>query len=152
VVIVLFGNGVSLFGLGYFTPSIVAEFGYSANKTQLYTVPPFAIAFAATIISALVADRYKARGAVGIVCTFLSVIGFAIFYNSKTIGVRNTSLCFLITGVYATTPCLIPWLANNTAAHTRRVTVVVFRFMSTNAGGIVSTGFTQKIRLRTIYI
>jgi predicted MFS family arabinose efflux permease len=92
VVLVLFGNGVSLFGLAYFTPSIVAGFGYSANKTQLYTVPPFAIAFVATVISALVADRYKARGAVGIVCTLLSVIGFSMFYTSKTIGVRYTSL------------------------------------------------------------
>jgi hypothetical protein len=56
-----------------------------------------------------------------------------MFYTSKTIGVRYTSLCFLIT-----------WLANNTAAHTRRVTVVAIGFMSTNAGGIVSTWLYPK--------
>jgi hypothetical protein len=39
LVLILFCNGVSLFGLAYFTPSIVAGFEYSANKTQLYTVP-----------------------------------------------------------------------------------------------------------------
>jgi len=144
VVLVLFDNGGSLFGLAYFTPSIVAGFGYSANKTHLYTVPPFAIAFVATVISAIVADRYKARGAVGIACTLLSVIGFAMFYTSKTIGARYTSLCFLITGVYATAPCLITWLANNTAAHTRRVTAVAIGFMSTNASGIVSTWLYPK--------
>jgi len=81
---------------------------------------------------------------VGIVRTFLSVIGFAMFYTSKTIGVRYTSLCFLITGVYATAPCLITWLANNAAAHTRPVTAVAIGFMSTNAGGIVSTWLYPK--------
>jgi predicted MFS family arabinose efflux permease len=144
VVLVLFSNSVSFFGLAYFTPSIIAGFRYSANKTQLYTVPPFAIAFVATIISALVADQYKAQEAVSIVCTLHSVISFASFSTSKTIRVRYASLCFLITGVYATAPCLITWLANNTAAHTRRVTTVAIGFMSTNAGGIVSAWLYPK--------
>lgn len=73
LVLVLFCNGVSLYGLAYFTPSIVAGFGYSPNKTQLYTVPPFATAFVATVIGALIADRYKARGTVAIFSTTLQI-------------------------------------------------------------------------------
>lgn len=144
LVLTLFCNGVSLFGLAYFTPSIVAGFGYSANKTQLYTVPPFAVAFVATVIGALVADKYKARGAVALFTTSLSVIGFAVFYTSKTIGVRYFSLHMLITGVYATAPCLITWLSNNAAAHTRRATAVALGFIATNLGGIVSTWIFPK--------
>jgi predicted MFS family arabinose efflux permease len=139
LVLVLFCNGVSLFGLAYFTPSIVAGFGYSANKTQLYTVPPFAVAFVSTVIGALISDKYRARGAVALFSTSLSIIGFAMFYTSKTIGVRYTALFFMITGVYSTAPCLIAWLSNNTAAHTRRATAVALGFIATNAGGIVST-------------
>jgi MFS family permease len=139
LVLVLFCDGVSLYGLAYFTPSIVAGFGYSATKTQLYTVPPFAIAFVATVIGALVADGYKARGAVAMFSTVLSIIGFAMFYTSETIAVRYTSLFFMITGVYSTAPCLITSLSNNSAAHTRRATAVALGFISTNLGGIVST-------------
>jgi MFS family permease len=83
LVLILFCNGVSLFGLAYFTPSIVAGFGYSANKTQLYTVPPFAMAFVVTVIAALVSDKYRARGAVAFVATSLSVAGFAVFLHQQ---------------------------------------------------------------------
>jgi len=144
LVLILFCNGVSLFGLAYFTPSIVAGFGYSANKTQLYTVPPFAMAFVVTVIAALVSDKYRARGAVAFVATSLSVAGFAVFYTSKTVAVRYVSLHMLITGVYATAPCLIAWLSNNSAAHTRRATAVAMGFMATNLGGIVSTWLYPK--------
>jgi predicted MFS family arabinose efflux permease len=144
LVLTLFCSGVSLFGLAYFTPSIVAGFGYSANKTQLYTVPPFAIAFVATVIGALIADKYRARGAVAFVATSLSVAGFAVFYTSKTVAVRYVSLNMLITGVYTTAPCLITWLSNNAAAHTRRATAVALGFMATNLGGIVSTWIYPK--------
>ena len=50
LILVLF---CSFFGLTYFTPSIVAGFGYSPNKTQLYTVPPFAVVFVSTVIDVL---------------------------------------------------------------------------------------------------
>jgi predicted MFS family arabinose efflux permease len=138
LVLILFCNGISLFGLAYFTPSIVTGFGYSTNKTQLYTVPPFAMAFVVTVIAALVSDKYKARGAVAFVATSLSMASFAVFYTSKTVVVRYVSLHMLITGVCATVLCLIAWLSNNSAAHTRRATAVAMGFMATNLGGIVS--------------
>jgi predicted MFS family arabinose efflux permease len=144
LVLILFCNGISLFGLAYFTPSIVTGFGYSTNKTQLYTVPPFAMAFVVTVIAALVSDKYKARGAVAFVATSLSVASFAVFYTSKTVVVRYVSLHMLITGVCATVLCLIAWLSNNSAAHTRRATAVAMGFMATNLGGIVSTWLYPK--------
>lgn len=126
LVLILFYKRVSLFGLAYFTPSIVASFRYSANKTQLYTAPPFAMAFIVTVIAALISNKYRARGAVAFVATSLSVAGFAVFYTSKTVAVRYVSLHMLITGVYATAPCLIAWLSNHSAAHTRRATAVLW--------------------------
>lgn len=114
--IALFCNGTSLFGLAYFTPSIVQGMGYGSTRTQLLSVPPFAIAFVATLISASVADRYKARGLTAIATTLLSLIGFAIFFESRTIAARYVALCFMITGVYSTAPSLISWIPNNVAS------------------------------------
>jgi hypothetical protein len=39
VFICLFGNGVTLYGLAYFAPSIVGGLGYGRIDTQLYSVP-----------------------------------------------------------------------------------------------------------------
>lgn len=114
--IALFCNGTSLFGLAYFTPSIVQGMGYGSTMTQLLTVPPFAIAFVATLISAFVADRFKARGLASIATTLLSLIGFAIFFESRTVATRYVALCFMITGVYSTAPSLISWIPNNVAS------------------------------------
>ena len=142
--IALFCNGSSLFGLAYFTPSIVQGLGYGQTRTQLLTVPPFAIAFFVTMVSAYMADRYKARGITAICTTLLAVVGFALFLEGETIAVRYTALCFMITGVYATAPSLISWVPNNTAAHIRRATAVALGFIMTNAGGIVSTWIYPK--------
>jgi hypothetical protein len=67
-----------------------------------------------------------------------------MFYTCKTIAVRYTSLFFLITGVFSTVPCLVAWLSNNTAAHTRRATAVALGNIAVNAGGIVSTWIYPK--------
>lgn len=135
----LFCNGTCLFGLANFTPSIVQSLGYQGTRTQLLTVPPFAIAFVATMISAFLADRYKARGITAICTTCISIAGFALFYQSTSVAGHYTALCLMITGIYSTSPSLISWIPNNTAAATRRATAVAMGFISTNTGGIVST-------------
>lgn len=142
--IALFCNGTSLFGLAYFTPSIVQGLGYGGTMTQLLSVPPFAVAFFVTMISAFLADRYKARGLTAICTTCLAVAGFALFYGSDTIASRYTALCFMIAGIYATAPSLISWVPNNTAAHIRRATAVAMGFIMTNIGGIISTWIYPK--------
>ncbi|KAJ5382489.1 hypothetical protein N7517_000400 [Penicillium concentricum] len=138
-VLMLFCSGVCLFGLAYFTPSIVNGFGYSTTKTQLLTVPPFVSAFIVTLVMAYVSDRYRQRGIAAMVTWAIAIIGVCIFYKGRSMAVRYTSLFLMITGVYATAPSLISWVPNNTAAHTRRATAIAMAFISTNTGGIVST-------------
>jgi predicted MFS family arabinose efflux permease len=135
----LFCNGTSLFGLANFAPSIVRSMGYEGTKLQLFTVPPFAIAFFATMISAYAADRYRARGVTAICTSLLAVAGFALFLWSKSVAAHYTALCLMITGIYSTSPSLISWMPNNTAAGTRRATAVALAFVSSNSGGILST-------------
>lgn len=95
--VALFSNGCTLFGLAYFTPSIVATFGYSIVRTQLLTVPPFAVAFVGeyryaarskrtelilwpvTMVTAYLSDKYKRRGFGAIATSILAVAGYAVF-------------------------------------------------------------------------
>lgn len=46
VFIMFFMLGTTLYGLALFLPTIVAALGFSANRTQLLSVGPFATAFA----------------------------------------------------------------------------------------------------------
>lgn len=136
---ILFSSGVCLYGLAYFTPTIVQAMGYSNTKTQLLTVPPYVSAFGVTMITAYVADRYRQRGACAFATTLLSLVGAAMTLKGRSIGVRYTALILLITGVYSSAPCLISWVPNNSAGHVRRATAVALAFISTSAGGILST-------------
>ncbi|PGH28378.1 hypothetical protein GX50_08886 [[Emmonsia] crescens] len=136
---VLFCNGANLFGLSYFTPSIVQALGYSPTRTQLLTVPPFACAFVATMIAAYFADRYKQRGITAICTSIIALIGAGLALKARSIASRYTSIFLLVTGIYATAPSLISWVTNNTAGHVRRATAIAMVFVSTNSGGIVST-------------
>jgi hypothetical protein len=45
----------------------------------------------------------------------------------------------MITGIYSTSPGLISWLPNNSAASTRRATAIAMGFVCSNSGGILST-------------
>ncbi|KAG6843992.1 hypothetical protein H0H87_010883, partial [Tephrocybe sp. NHM501043] len=68
--VIFFFDGVLVYGLAYFTPSIVAGLGYTNAKAQLFSVPPFAAAFI---------DRYKCRGYVSMFAGVLATIGFAMY-------------------------------------------------------------------------
>ena len=139
-----FCSGACLFGLAYFTPSIVQALGYSQTKTQLLTVPPFAIGFIVSLIAAYLSDRYQHRGLAGIATTLIALVGAVMTLKGRSMGVRYSALCLLITGIYATAPSLISWTPNNTAGYVRRATATAFIFVWTNSGGIVSTWIYPK--------
>ncbi|KAG6379676.1 major facilitator superfamily domain-containing protein [Boletus reticuloceps] len=134
-----FLSGALLIGLAYFEPTIVAGLGFAGNHAQLMSVPPYAVTFVLSIISAFVSDHFQCRGYVVILCSLLQVIGFSIFYASRSNHVRYASLFFSVTGAFCTVPAQNAWLTNNSAPHTRRATAVAIAFTMAELGGILST-------------
>jgi len=137
--VIFFLDGAILYGLAYFTPSIVQGLGYTAARTQLFSVPPFAVAFVVTMISAYLSDKYHCRGLVSMFCGVLCIIGFAMYLASNSLKVKYGSLFFSVTGTYCAAPALSTWSANNAAPHTRRATAIAIGFIMTNSGGILAT-------------
>jgi len=137
--VVLFCDGTVLYGLAYFTPSIVQGLGYTAARAQLMAVPPFATAFVVATICAYFSDRYRCRGLVMVLSSIMCAIGFAMFLGSTKHSVQYGSLFFSIPGTYIAAPTLTTWLANNAAPHTRRATAIAIGFILTNSGGILAT-------------
>ncbi|KAL3460954.1 major facilitator superfamily domain-containing protein [Aspergillus heterothallicus] len=141
---ILFCSGTCLFGLAYFSPSIVQAMGYGNTRTQLMTVPPYAVAFVVTMCTAYIADRYRQRGVCAFVTTALALVGAAMMLNGRSVAVRYTALILLVTGIYAAAPCLISWVPNNSAGHVRRATAVALGFICTSSGGVMSTWIYPK--------
>ncbi|KAK0495821.1 major facilitator superfamily domain-containing protein [Armillaria luteobubalina] len=137
--VLLFFAGAILFGLAFFTPSIVQSLGYTAARSQLMTVPPFAVAFVFSMTTAYLCDKYPIRGLVCIVTSVMSLIGFIMFLTSSSATTRYGSLFLTIPSVYTSTPTLGSWNASNSAPHVRRATAIAVGFMVTSAGGLLST-------------
>ncbi|KAI0301014.1 MFS general substrate transporter [Multifurca ochricompacta] len=134
-----FFNGVTLFGLANFIPTIVNSLGHSPNLTQLLTVPPYACSFVFNFLSAYFCDKYKSRGVTATFCALIAGAGYAIFLGSDNKKVEYGSLYLQIVGVYGTTPCLSTWATNNVQPHYRRATAVAIVLVMANFGAIVST-------------
>ncbi|KAH9018663.1 major facilitator superfamily domain-containing protein [Lactarius pseudohatsudake] len=79
----MFFSGATIYGLAYFTPTIVNALGHSPNRTQLLTVPPYACSFVFSIVSAYFSDKYKCRGLTSTVCALIAAIGYAMFLGAS---------------------------------------------------------------------
>ncbi|KZS96722.1 MFS general substrate transporter [Sistotremastrum niveocremeum HHB9708] len=134
----LFAGGTTLFGLTYFAPSIVNSLGHSANRSQLLTVPPYAVAFVVSIIASYLSDKYRQRGITLIGCSILMLVGYSMFLGSSNKHVDYGSLILQVTGTYTAAPAISAWVANNFQPHYRRATAISWAFMITNCGGIIS--------------
>jgi MFS family permease len=78
IAVISFCNGVIISGLAYFTPSVVQSHRYDTTKTQLLSAPPYAIAFAPTMVVAQFADRRHQRGLAAVSILSLAIVGYAL--------------------------------------------------------------------------
>ncbi|KAK0221360.1 major facilitator superfamily domain-containing protein [Armillaria fumosa] len=150
--VTFFFSGALLYGMAYFTPSIVQSLGYTAARAQLMSVPPFAAAFALSLTSAYFCDRHHIRGIVIVVSNICALVGFIIFLTSSSVKTQYGSLFLSISGVYTSTPTLSTWNAMNSAPHVRRATAIAIAFMMTNAGGILSTWLLGSLSTAPKYV
>ncbi|WAQ87751.1 hypothetical protein PtA15_8A657 [Puccinia triticina] len=127
--------------LAYFTPTskyFLFEFGYSPSATQLFSVPPFALAFLFLLGLSYWSDSRQSRGVACSISAALSIIGFAIFYASGQEKVRYGSLFLSVPGAYGVGPSLAAWTADNSEPHMRKATAIALGTMVANSGGLFS--------------
>jgi MFS family permease len=70
------GTGVA--SMAYFAPTIIEGLGYSDLQAQLFTVPPYGIAYAITILLAWFSDCFKSRGIVASCSCAMASIAFIV--------------------------------------------------------------------------
>lgn len=70
-----------LYSFGLFLPTIIKGLGYEANRAQLFTVPPYAVAAVVTVIVAFLSDRLRRRGVIMLFTLPIAIIGYAAIAN-----------------------------------------------------------------------
>lgn len=64
--------------VSFFLPTIISGLGFQGLSAQLFTVPPYAIAFVVMTLVAWQADKRRSRSWAALVCFVLSGVGFVV--------------------------------------------------------------------------
>lgn len=135
------GCDMPLYGFSLFLPTIINNLGWSTSvvRSQLMSVPPYAVAAIFTVLIGYIADRTRARGLCNILVSLLGVAGFSMLLGSANPAVQYAGTFLGALGIY---PCIsntITWVANNVEGVYKRGVVLGFVIGWGNINGIVSS-------------
>jgi hypothetical protein len=69
----------------------------------------------------------------------IAIIGYAAIANIDSPRVQYGMTFLMATGQYASVPCILVWLSNNSAGHYKRATTSAMQLAIANAGGFVAS-------------
>lgn len=129
-----------IFSLAYFMPSIVKGINddYTTVESMLMSCPPFAVSFAFSLIIAVVSDRTRQRYFCMVACYLLCIVGLAVALGCNDSMTRYGGIIMVTSGGYAGPPCLLAWIANNTAGHYKTATALAMIIILDNCSGLAS--------------
>ncbi|KAJ5101437.1 hypothetical protein NUU61_003659 [Penicillium alfredii] len=130
-----------LYSFGLFLPTIIQNLGFAkdANEVQLWSVIPYAVAAVLTVFVAVISDRLHLRGVVMLITLPIAIVGYAAIANIDSPRVQYGMTFLMATGMYASVPCILVWLSNNSAGHYKRATTSALQLTIANCGGFVAT-------------
>ncbi|ORX36921.1 major facilitator superfamily domain-containing protein [Kockovaella imperatae] len=116
--LVYMGLSLSLGSVSGFLPTIIKSLGYSAAQAQLFTVPPYAVAFVGTLSVSFLSDRYRSRGIPIAGLAIASAVGFAILIAvPHNMAVRYFAVFPTVLGVFSVGPLMMTWATNTAGSH-----------------------------------
>ncbi|KAI1376798.1 MFS general substrate transporter [Hypoxylon crocopeplum] len=135
-----FGLIVPAYGYAFFAPTIISTYHYNAIQTQLYSVPPWAVSFAFSLLTAVFSDWSRHRAAFALAPLALSLAAFATLLKiHDNTPVQYAMLCFVTMGTYSVLPITVCWFSMNLGGHHRRAIGTAWQIGFGNIGGIIAT-------------
>ncbi|CEL03727.1 hypothetical protein ASPCAL04873 [Aspergillus calidoustus] len=131
------GTGVA--SLGYFAPTIIEGLGYSDLRAQLFTVPPYGIAYPVTLLLAWLSDRLKTRGLIATCSSGAACIAFIIqaCLPADAFTARYAFLCISTIGVFGGLPSLNAWVGDNVRNTTAASLTIALNIAFSGPGQII---------------
>ncbi|TVY17643.1 MFS transporter prlL [Lachnellula arida] len=113
--VIYFGISVPFSSLSLFTPSITAGLGYKNLNAQLFTVPPYAVAYVVTILVSWSADHFNARALHSAVFATIGAVGFmaSALLPAHSYSARYGCLIVAASGAFSCIPPLLGFLSSN---------------------------------------
>ncbi|KAF2154446.1 major facilitator superfamily transporter [Myriangium duriaei CBS 260.36] len=133
-----FGVFTSVYSFSFFLPTIIKALGYTNNKAQLMTVPPYVVACFFCISTGYFTDRFQSRGVTLICYNLIAITGLIMLVASHNNHVKYAGTFFFAVGVYSNTPNCMAWNSNNVGPSTKRSIAIAMQAMVGNFGGILS--------------
>ncbi|KAG6018352.1 hypothetical protein E4U41_003965 [Claviceps citrina] len=135
--------GVPLQSVTLFLPQIIQRLGYSAVKTNLYTVAPNVTGAAMLLVLAFASDLSRIRFPFIVLGFALTCIGFVVYASLADVHAQihvayfaNFIMCW---GTSAPSVLLSTWYSNNIAHEGRRVTLTSVAIPLGNVMGLVAS-------------
>ena len=111
-------HNLSLASLSGFFPTIITGLGYTDAQAQLYTVPPYALAFVGTLAFSYISDKTHRRGIYIAFLLLLNTIGPAILIAvPDNNAVRYFATFLFLLGAFGNGPLMLGWAANTAGSH-----------------------------------
>jgi len=101
-------------GYAYFSPAIIRSLGHSPIKTQLYSVPPWVVAFGTSMIIAVFSDWLRMRYIFVMIPLVVAVAGYAILVSiHHNVHAMYAALFLAVAGNYSAMPVILCWSSTN---------------------------------------
>lgn len=104
---------ITVQGLSVFMPTILAANGWTAEKAQLYSVPPYVCACIVAIAVAYASDKTKQRGIWLAGFALIAIAGFGIMRWSEDPNVRYGGIFLVTIGAFPGGPGFLSWAINS---------------------------------------
>lgn len=130
---------VPLYCFSLFSPTLVANLGYTAATAQLMSVPPYIVAAVTTVLAGYLSDRLQRRGVVIMGFAGLATVGFVMLVSNQIHGVNYAGLFLAAAGVYPLIPVIISWGTNNCGGSLKKSVGSAIIVSVGNVGGIISS-------------
>ncbi|EKM51127.1 uncharacterized protein PHACADRAFT_151720 [Phanerochaete carnosa HHB-10118-sp] len=116
--------------ISLFSPTIVSGLGYEGLNAQLFTVPPYAIAFVTTVFISWQSDKHNMRSWGAFFCMVIAGVSFLVqgALPSHAFKARYGLLCVAVAFSFSSVAPLLSWLMANlrsTGASTLSVPLTV---------------------------
>jgi len=98
----------------FFSPAIIRSLGHSPIKTQLYSVPPWVVAFVTSMTIAVFSDWFRMRYIFIMIPLAMTLAGYAILISiHHNVNAMYAALFLAVAGNFSAVPVVICWFNTN---------------------------------------
>jgi MFS family permease len=133
-----FSINVSVQSFSLFLPTILNALGWTALKTQFYTVPPYTVAVIWSVIVFRLSDKYKCRGIFLVFGAVLAIIGYTVIATATTNSVKYGAVFMAAAGAFPGGPLFLAWGLNNAAGPSVRAVSSAYIVSIGSAGALLA--------------